>query len=145
MDQKKYKCLSIIDVVCNASTAYNSLYRGLKHLLKIPYFIKYYPNVAGFLIFKTFCLGRSKTLTYVMKKYHKNEWHLCFITQSFTKLLQNVRLINTRILIYRHARGDLKLWNALWFYSIFGYFHTLLTIFHDWIVVYLPNFHRLCA
>ena len=37
--------------------------RGLKYLLKILYFIQNYSNVAGFLIFKTICLGRSKTLS----------------------------------------------------------------------------------
>ena len=51
--------------VCRASTAYNSLCRGLKYLLKVSYIILNYPNVTRFLIFETLCLGRAKTLTYV--------------------------------------------------------------------------------
>ena len=51
-------------VVCSASTAYTSLYRGLKYLLEIPYFIQDYLEVVGFLNFETLCLGRSKTLPY---------------------------------------------------------------------------------
>ena len=69
---KKYfgkRCLSV--VVCNASTTYTSSFRSLKYLLKIPYFIQDYPNVAGFLIFVTLCLGRAKTLTYVWKNIIK--------------------------------------------------------------------------
>ena len=52
-------------VVCSASAANTSLCRGLKYLLKVPYNIQKYPNLAGILIFETLCLGRSKTLPYV--------------------------------------------------------------------------------
>ena len=33
-------------------------------------------------------------------KNHKNQPHFCLVTHSFTKLSQNVHLINTHILIY---------------------------------------------
>ena len=55
------KCL----FVCSASTAYTSFCRSLKYLLKVRYIILIYPIVARFLIFKTHCLGRAKTLIYV--------------------------------------------------------------------------------
>ena len=93
-------CL-LLSAVCSASAAYTSLGRGLKYLLKIPHFILDYSNVAGFLIFSNLCLGRSKTLTYVQKKkYHKNERSLSLVTHIFTKISQNVCLINAHILIY---------------------------------------------
>ena len=50
--------------VCSASTAYINLCKDLECLLEIQYFIKNYPYVARFVIFKTHCLGRSKTLSY---------------------------------------------------------------------------------
>ena len=40
-------------------TAYSSLYRGLKYLLKKAHFVQDYSNIAEFLIFETFCLGRA--------------------------------------------------------------------------------------
>ena len=46
---------------------YTSLCRGLKYLLEVRYVILVYPNVVRFLLFKTFCLGRSKTLPCVRK------------------------------------------------------------------------------
>ena len=49
------------------STAYTNLCRGLQYLLKVRYIILNYSNVAQFLIFETFSLGRVKTLTYVWK------------------------------------------------------------------------------
>ena len=67
---KNNKCLP----VCNfgiLSIAYNSLRRGLKYLLKIPFFILNYLNVAGFLIFKTVFLGSSAKLPYVWKNVIK--------------------------------------------------------------------------
>ena len=52
---KNKKCLSI----SSATTAYTSLYRGLKYLLKVSYIILDYLNVVGSLIF---CLGSLKKL-----------------------------------------------------------------------------------
>ena len=68
------------------------------------------------MIFETLCLGRSKTLSYIWKKYHKNERHLCLVWHSFTKLSQNVSNWYKHFDIY--ARGDCKLWNGTWFYYI---------------------------
>ena len=75
--------------VCSTSTSNTSLYVGLKYLLKVSYIILYYPKVARFFIFETLCLGSSKTLPYVWKKYHKNEWHLRLVTQIFTECVSN--------------------------------------------------------
>ena len=75
----------------------------------------------------------------------KNERHLCLVLHICTKLSQNVCLINTQILVYWHAKCNCKLWKALWFYCIFGYFHTLLTSIHVWSIVSSPKFHRLCV
>ena len=86
-------CLSLpSSIACLQPRAYISLCWGLKHLLKIWRIILVYPNVARFLNFETLCSGRSKTLTYVRKKYHNNERYLCFVTHIFTKLLQDVCL-----------------------------------------------------
>ena len=41
-----------------------------------------------------------------------------YLHQTLTECVSN-----THILIYRHTRCDCKLWNILWFYSVFGYFH----------------------
>ena len=90
-------------VICSASTSYTSLCRGLKNLLKIPYFSQDYSNVVGFLIIETLCLGRSKTLPYVCKKYHKIERRLSLVAYIFTKLSQNVFLINFNIHIFMYA------------------------------------------
>ena len=60
--------LSVVSVVVlySGSIAYTCLFiRGLKFLIKIPYFIQNYPKVVGFLIFESLCLDRSKTLAYV--------------------------------------------------------------------------------
>ena len=51
-----YVCLSIISAfclssVCSSPTAYTSLCRGLKYLLKISYFIQDYPYMAVFFFF----------------------------------------------------------------------------------------------
>ena len=85
----------------------------------MPYFIQDYPNVVGFLIFKTLCLGRSKTLAYVWKKYHKNEMHLCLVIHIFTKLSQNECLINVQILVYQHDK--------CWLWKIFFFFTFCVT------------------
>ena len=71
-------------------------------------------------------LGRSKSLYYVWKKYRKNERHLCLEAQFFTKLSQNVCLINTHILIYWYAKYNNKLWKALWFYFVFRVFSDII-------------------
>ena len=60
------------------------------------------------------------------KNYHKNEQHSRLVTYIFTKLSQNMRLINTHILIYQHVMCHCKLWNASWFYCVF--FGVLLII-----------------
>ena len=108
--------------VFSASTAYTSLWRGLRYLLKVRYIILNYHNLVGFLIFGTLCLGSSKTLPYFWKKYHKNEKHLCLVTHIFIKLSQNVCLINKHILIHRYTLCNCKLWKALWFFFlVFSY------------------------
>ena len=72
------------------------------------------------LIFETvFWTNRQRV---VLKKNRKNQRHLCLATHIFTKLSQNVYLINTHILEYRHDRLDCKLWNAHWFYCLFCIF-----------------------
>ena len=95
------------------------------YLLKVLEIILDYPNVAGFLIFETFCLGSSKTLPNVWKKYHKNERHLCLVRHTFTKLSQNMYKVITHILIYCHARCECKLWNTPWFDCVFWLFFIL--------------------
>ena len=55
------------------------------------------------------------------EKYIKN-----FNGISFTKLSQNVCLINTHILIYWHARCICKFWKALWFYCVFRVFSYII-------------------
>ena len=47
---------------------------------------------------------KGKKLPNVWKKYPKNEGHLCLVVYIFTKLSQNVFLINTHILMYWHSR-----------------------------------------
>ena len=69
LEKIRNACLFVISefciTVCSASTAYTRLCRGLKYLLKVPYIITNYPNVVGFLIFETLCLGSLKILPYV--------------------------------------------------------------------------------
>ena len=65
---KNEKCLSVCNFEILSVThpkAYYSLSWGLKYLLKIPYSILNFPNVARLLIFKTVCLSRLETLAYV--------------------------------------------------------------------------------
>ena len=71
-ENKKCLYLSVVSkfclvsiVVCSASKAYTSLFKGLKYLLKVGCFILGYANAAWFLIFETLYLGRLKTLSYV--------------------------------------------------------------------------------
>ena len=61
-----------------------------------------------------------------LKKYHKNEWHLCLVANSFTKLSWNVYLINTHILIYWHAKCNCKSWKTHLFYCIFWVFQYII-------------------
>ena len=90
------------------------------------YIIQDYPNMTGFLIFETLCLGRSKTLSYVWKKYHKNERHLCLVRHSYIKFSQNKCLNNTNILTYLYASSNCKLWNALAFIAFFWVFSYII-------------------
>ena len=123
---KNKKCLYVIlefcllCVVSSMSAVYTRLFRGLKYLLKVPYIMRNYSNVDRYLIFKTLYLDRSKTLPNVRKKYHKNERHLCLVRHNSTKLSQNMCQIDTHILIYWYIECDCKLWNALWYYCVFG-------------------------
>ena len=113
--------MSVVAVICRLCpcSRLHQLIRGLKYLLKVRYIIVVYPWQARFLIFKTVFLGRSATLPYVWKIYHKNDWHLRLVAHRCTKLSQNMYLINTHILTYSHARYDCKLWNTLWLYYVF--------------------------
>ena len=111
-------CL-LLSMVFSASAAYTSLFSGLKFLLKVRYIILVYLNQVGFLIFKTLCLCRSKTLPYVWKIISQKWAVFEFGGHIFTKLSQNVCLINIQFLIYQHDRCDCKLWNVPWFYCVF--------------------------
>ena len=101
------------------SSVSSSLCSGLKCLLKVRYIILVELLWIRFLIFKTVFLCRSTTLPYVWKIYHKNEWYLRLVVPIFTKLSQNVYLVNTHIFIFWHARCDRQLWNVSWFYCVF--------------------------
>ena len=63
-----------------------------------------------------------------LKKYSKNERHLCLVRHSFNKISQNMCLINTHILVYRYARCNFSLWNAPWFYCVFFW----VFFIHNW-------------
>ena len=83
------------------------------NILKITYFIQDYLNLVRILITDfDYLLPDGNTVVLCQKKYHINERHLCLVTLIFTKLSQNVCLINWHILIYRHVRWDYKLWNT---------------------------------
>ena len=77
--KKRNVCLSVILEFCLQLLLWLSIVqlqptafvRCLKYLLKIPYFIQYYPSLVRFLIFKILCSGRSKTLPYVQKNITK--------------------------------------------------------------------------
>ena len=117
--------------------------KWLKYLLNPPYFILDYPSVTGFLIINTVFYWRIQTLPYAWEKNHNIEQHLRLVIHIFTKHSQNMYLINIQTLMYRHVRCDCNLWNALWFYFVFGSFHSKLTSIHVWSIVFSPNFHRL--
>ena len=53
-----------------------------------------------------------------LKKCHKNKWHLCLENNIFTKLSQNMCLINIHIFIYQRTKRDCKLWNVCLKFSI---------------------------
>ena len=94
-------CLSSSSVVCSASTTYTSLCRDLKYLLKVGYILVVYLNVASFFDFRDPSFGQVENIALCLNKYHKNERHLCLVTNSFTRLSQNVCLISTHLFIYR--------------------------------------------
>ena len=73
-------------------------------------------------IFEAVFQGGSATLPYIWKIHYKIERHLCLVAHIITKLSQNVYLVNTHILIYRHVRCACKLWNEFWFYCAFWVF-----------------------
>ena len=93
----------VVVVLCSAPTAYTRLCRGLEYLLKkIPYFIIFYLKLeylVEFLIFYADLLRSSTTLPYNRTNITKNAWYLRLVTYFFTKLSQNVYLINTHIFI----------------------------------------------
>ena len=51
----------------------------------------------------------------------ENEWHLCLVAYIFTKLLQNVCLINKHVLMYWQARFNCKTLDFLMSFSEFSY------------------------
>ena len=51
---------------------------------------------------------------------------MCLETQIFTKLLQNVCLINTHNSIHRYAKCSCKWWKTLWFYCVFWVFSYII-------------------
>ena len=103
--------IQILSVVCSASEAYTSWWRGLKYSLKVLNIIQNYSNVANFFF-------SSEKLPFIWKKWYKNEWHICLVGHSFTKLSQNTCLINTLVLIYQYVKCDCKLWHVPWFYCV---------------------------
>ena len=106
---KNKKCLSscLSSVACLQPTpAY------VEALLKIPYFILGYPNIARFLIFETLCLCRTKTLTYVWQKYDKNERHL--------RLVAHIQIF----WYIDMPDGTTNYGTPFDFIEFFGYFHT---------------------
>ena len=78
------------------------------------------------------CLG--------LKKYHKNKRHSCIILNIITKILQNVCLINTHVLMYWQVRCDRKLWYAPRFWCFFKefllYIHASI---HVWSFIISPQ------
>ena len=58
----------------------------------------------------------------ISEKNHLYEQNFCLEAYIFTKLSQNLCLINTHILTYWHARCGCKSWNAFWFYCVFRVF-----------------------
>ena len=101
--------------------------------------------MVGFLIFETLCLGKSKTLPCIEKKYHKNERHMCKVTPIFTKLALNMCLFSAQIFMIEFPGVTTSYGETLDFIAFFEYFYTLMTSIHVWSIVSSLNFHRLCA
>ena len=76
--------------------------------------------------FRDSLFGQVKKMPYVWKKLHRNERYLCLVTHIFTKLSQNICLINILILIYGHARCYCNLWQIRWFYWVFWVFSYII-------------------
>ena len=138
-------CLTAYSVCLTAYsvclTAYISLCRGLKYLLKVRYIILNYPSVARFLIFESLCLGSSKTLPYVWKKFHKNDRHLSFVTHNFTKLSQIVCLINVHNMPSVTA-GCGRFSYSIAFFGILSHITACLTrkpIIHGYVSIFSAN------
>ena len=92
----------------------------------------------------TVFLGKIDNTTLCLKeKYYKNEWFLRLVTHIFTKLKQNVCLINTHIFIYQNARCDCMLWKAIWFYCIFCLFSYIIDG-HAYLKYYISTKVSLC-
>ena len=64
----------------------------------------------------------STSQTEIRNFYYKNDRHLYLITHIFTKLSQNMCLINSHTLMYWYARCNCKLCCVPWFYCIFWVF-----------------------
>ena len=95
------------------------------------------------MIFETVLLGWSATL--LMSKIISQKWtasvfsSTCF-HQTFTKYVSN-QYTHFDVLTCQMWLQVMKC--SLILLSFFGYFHTLLTNIHVWIVASLPNFQRL--
>ena len=75
------------------------------------------------------------------KKYYRNDQHLYI----FTKLSQNMCLINTHIMIYQYAKCNFNLWKGIRFYCVFLVF-SYITDQHLCLKCNcLTKFHRLCV
>ena len=88
--------------------------------LKVRFITIVDPKGDRFLISNTVFLSRYGYTALCLKNISQKGTRLCLVAYIFTKLSQNVCLINTHILIYRYARCDYKLWNAfdlIWAFS----------------------------
>ena len=117
--------MSVID--CVLAPAFTSLCKSLKYSPKVRYIIlivDFRNGLSGQFGNTALCLENKITR------------HL--VAHIFIKFSQNVSLINIYILIYRHARYDCILWNALWFYNIFGHFfmHYYWTFMSEWLYLH---------
>ena len=113
------RILSVVVIVSVLAPAYTSLYRGLEYLPKVRFIIV----VDQLILYETkfwFCRPffwvDRQYYPISEKQYNKNERHLRLRAHIFTKLSQNLCLIDIHILIYSIA--------------IFGHFHTLLWTIH---------------
>ena len=57
-------------------------YVDSKYLLKMQFFIQDYPNMAGFFDFRDYLFEQVENIALYLKKYHKNERHLCLHISS---------------------------------------------------------------